>query len=139
MFFINKKNDINSDKSNKSFKIISKRSEVKINIDEGYVVKKYKPTTKYFRTNALACFKREKECLLRLKRYDHFPKIIKTSEENLFIKMSYCGNKYDGKSRKHLIPQTKQIVKALEDEQIFVTNGKQIIGLPSLESFILEK
>ena len=30
-------------------------------------------------------------------------------------------------------------IKPEEGEQIFVTNGKQIIGLPSLESFILEK
>ena len=30
-------------------------------------------------------------------------------------------------------------IKPEEGEQIFVTNGKQIIGLPSLETFILEK
>ena len=30
-------------------------------------------------------------------------------------------------------------IKPEKDEQIFVTNGKQIIGLPSLETFFLEK
>ena len=138
MFFTNENNEINSDKSKKPFTIITKRSEIKINIDKGTVIKKYKPTTKNFRTNALSCFKREKECLIRLKRYDHFPKILKTSEENLFIKMSYCGNKYDGKSRKHLIPQTKQIVKALKDEQIFIDSKNLIFKSIFIHNEILK-
>ena len=116
---------------------ISSNSNVQILKDKGIVVKKFKNSTKKFRTSGLCSFRREKECLRRLEKYNHFPKIIKTSEKDLTIVMTYCGDLYDGKRRKYLISQTRTIVKALENERIFVITPYQIFNSILINNGIL--
>jgi len=107
-----------------------KLSEVTMDIDKGEVVKEFyrKPTldkrTKQTKARGsfYHSFHRELECLKRLKGCEHFPQLINYNEEDMWIRMSYCGTPYPVESPRpqmsHLIPQAQKIVETLTDKKI---------------------
>jgi hypothetical protein len=62
-------------------------------------------------------FLRELECLRRLKGCDNFPQLIDHDEEDLWIKMSYCGTPYPctppRPHRPELVDQSRHIIDTL--------------------------
>ena len=95
-------------------------------IDGDVVYKKFNEKVKkpHIRTSSYHCYLRELECLKRLQEHKNFPKLLEYDDEELIIKMDYCGEHYpvDGTSRPELLEQVYEIVYKLEEENIkFIT------------------
>ena len=107
-----------------------KTSEVFIDSTEGYVIKQfrgYQDPKKNQRTlkgrgKREHSFLRELECLLRLRGHEHFPQLLDHDQEQLWIKMSYCGTPYPCNpprpNRPDLIDQANRIVDSLAEVDI---------------------
>lgn len=108
-----------------------KSSTVEIFKDKGFVLKKFKPdVSKGYRESGYHSWLRETECLKRLQGNNHFPQILKMSQDDLTIKMTYCGENYDGKPRPELIPQVWEISEALENADIKIyTEHMPFLGM----------
>ena len=102
-----------------------KTSQVIIDAQQGHVIKKFRgfdEKSKHdkvikYRGNLLHSFHRELESLKRLKGHNNFPQLIDHNEQELCIKMTYCGEPYPCKaprrSRPELIDQANKIVDTL--------------------------
>jgi len=109
-----------------------KISHVIINREKGEVVKEFyrnenvkkqRNQIKAGRGSHVQSFIRELECLKRLQGCRHFPQLIDYNEEELWIRMSYCGEPYPvhqnpRPANRHLIPQAQQIIDTLEEKNI---------------------
>ncbi len=102
-----------------------KTSEVTIFAQQGYVVKQFRTFNDRAkhenvikgRGSLEQSYLRELESLKRLKGYPNFPQIIDHSDQELWIKMSYCGEPYPCKAprkpRPDLLHDANQIVDTL--------------------------
>ena len=101
-----------------------KISEVIIDPDNSEVVKQFRGFDDHEknrrsikgRGSHTHSFLRELECLRRLKGHEHFPQLIDYDMEDLWIKMSYCGEPYpcEGRpTRRDLVDQANRIVDTL--------------------------
>ena len=70
-------------------------------------------------------FMREVECLRRLSGKKHFPVLIDYNEEDMWIKMSYCGEQLPVQSPRrdypYLVPQVDEIISELQDAGVQIT------------------
>ena len=108
-----------------------KISAVTLDIEKGEVVKEfYRHDIKNKRSRQIKSrdsfyhsYYRELICLQRLKGSKHFPQLLDFNEEDMWIKMTYCGTPYpvdktprDNKSE--LIPQAQKIIDTLQQKKI---------------------
>jgi predicted Ser/Thr protein kinase len=108
-----------------------KISEITMDLQKGEVVKEFfwsdNPNKRLKQTKGRGShthsFYRELECLKRLKGCEHFPQLLDYNEEDLWIRMTYCGQPYpvDQSPRPynpHLIPQAQKIIDTLVEKRI---------------------
>ena len=108
-----------------------KISAVTIDIEKSVVVKEfYRHDIKNKRARQIKnrdsfyhSFYRELICLQRLKGSKHFPQLLDFNEEDMWIKMTYCGTPYPvDKTPRHnkseLIPQAQKIIDTLQQKKI---------------------
>jgi len=81
-------------------------------------------------------FELEKECLIRLKGFPHFPQIISSNQNNLTITMSHCGESLLNVSK---IPLKKVQVKAQITEIVETLKNAGICHLDILMKNICYK
>ena len=116
-----------------------KISEVTMDLEKGEVVKEFFRHDDIYkrmrqtkgRGSHTHSFLRELECLKRLQGCEHFPQLIDYSEEDLWIRMTYCGRPYpvDESPRPHnphLIPQAQKIIDTLVEKGIKYHYRKQM-------------
>ena len=116
-------------KDKKFYSRKGKLSDVTINTESAEVVKHFVRTYSYkkkrnqikARGSVYHSFYRELECLKRLQGHENFPQLIDYDEDQMWIKMSYCGEPYPAhilKNNKQLVPQVDKIVSVLEKQKI---------------------